>query len=154
MLARFVMMGSLIAVAVSAQQPPKPSPFPSKNQKKVVDAPPPAIPKQSQNAKAAQDPPSAPQNAADRPTDDTGLACFYVRKPGTDAPTLRAAHPSFAIGTKVRVLNLSNQKSIVVTISDHGDLGDRIISVSQDAAEQLDFVRMGTARVHLEIVKD
>ncbi|WP_152220638.1 septal ring lytic transglycosylase RlpA family protein [Pseudomonas sp. SCB32] len=65
--------------------------------------------------------------------------------------TLTAAHRTLAFGTRVKVTNLENGRSVVVRINDRGPFGrGRIIDVSKAAAEQLNMLRSGTARVRLE----
>jgi rare lipoprotein A len=67
---------------------------------------------------------------------------------------LTAAHRTFAFGTRVRVTNLGNGRSTVVTINDRGPFTrGRIIDVSGRAARELGFWRRGTARVRLEVVR-
>jgi rare lipoprotein A len=67
--------------------------------------------------------------------------------------TLTAAHPSYPLGTRVRVTNLVNGKSVIVRINDRAPLGlRRIITVTQRAAEELEFVKSGTAPVHLQVI--
>lgn len=64
---------------------------------------------------------------------------------------LTAAHPTLPIPSYARVTNLKNGKSVVVRINDRGPFhGNRIIDVSQAAAEKLSFVRAGTAQVRVE----
>ncbi|WP_236174394.1 septal ring lytic transglycosylase RlpA family protein [Pseudomonas pseudonitroreducens] len=64
---------------------------------------------------------------------------------------LTAAHRTLAFGTRVKVTNLDNGRSVVVRINDRGPYGrGRIIDVSKAAAEQLNMLRSGTARVRLE----
>lgn len=64
---------------------------------------------------------------------------------------LTAAHRTLAFGTRVKVTNLDNGRSVVVRINDRGPFGrGRIIDVSKAAAEQLNMLRSGTARVRLE----
>ena len=64
---------------------------------------------------------------------------------------LTAAHRTLAFGTRVKVTNLDNGRSVVVRINDRGPFGrGRIIDVSKAAAEQLNMLRSGTARVCLE----
>ena len=66
------------------------------------------------------------------------------------ARALTAAHPRLPFGTRVRVINVENQREVVVRINDRGPFTrGRIIDVSQAAAEALDFVRAGTASVRL-----
>lgn len=69
-----------------------------------------------------------------------------------NAPT--AAHRTLPLGTQVRVTNLANHRSVVLTINDRGPFArGRIIDVSRRAAERLGFRRAGTARVRVEVVQ-
>lgn len=70
-----------------------------------------------------------------------------------DREELVAAHRTFPFGTYVRVTNLSNMKRVVVCIEDRGPFRKGwIIDVSEEAAEQLDFIQKGITKVRLEIV--
>ena len=69
---------------------------------------------------------------------------------------LTAAHRSLPFGTRVRVTNLSNGRSVVVRINDRGPFGrdrGRIIDLSKAAARKLDFIRAGWARVRVEVLR-
>lgn len=67
---------------------------------------------------------------------------------------LTAAHKTLAFGTKVKVTNLRNGKSIIVEINDRGPyVDDRIIDLTKKAAETLDYIKQGTAEVELEIIE-
>jgi len=62
------------------------------------------------------------------------------------------AHRSLPFGTKLRVTNLDNGQSVVVTVTDRGPyVGGRIIDLSLAAARDLDMVGTGVARVRIEI---
>ena len=64
-----------------------------------------------------------------------------------------AAHRTLPFGTRVRVTNLANRRSVVVTITDRGPFRrGRVIDVSKRAAIDLGFYRAGTARVRVEVV--
>jgi rare lipoprotein A len=64
---------------------------------------------------------------------------------------LTAAHRTLPMGTKVRVTNQANGRSVVVRINDRGPFAkQRIIDVSRAAAEKISMVRSGTARVTIE----
>lgn len=70
-----------------------------------------------------------------------------------DQNALTAAHRSLPFGTKVRVTNLSNGRSVVVTINDRGPfVGGRIIDLSKKAASKIGMVRQGTAKVRVEVI--
>ena len=67
---------------------------------------------------------------------------------------LVAAHPHLPFGTVVKVTNLSNNKSVKVTIIDVGPfVKDRIIDVSFEAAKQLGFIEDGTTMVRVNVVR-
>ncbi len=66
---------------------------------------------------------------------------------------LTAAHPTLPFGTRVRVTNLTNVRSVIVTITDRGPFRrNRVIDVTKRAAQELGFLRAGTTRVRLEVV--
>jgi peptidoglycan lytic transglycosylase len=67
-----------------------------------------------------------------------------------DMNAMTGAHPTLPLPTWVRVTNLENGRSVVVRLNDRGPFAkDRIIDLSRAAAEQLDMVRKGTARVEV-----
>jgi rare lipoprotein A len=64
-----------------------------------------------------------------------------------------AAHKTLPMGTKVRVINLANNKSEVVTINDRGPFKKgRIIDVTIGTAEKLGFVQRGIVPVKIEVL--
>jgi len=68
-----------------------------------------------------------------------------------DNGALTAASLTLRFGTRVRVTNLVNSKSVVVTINDRGPyVAGRIIDLTHRAALDLGFVRRGTTRVRVE----
>ncbi len=70
-----------------------------------------------------------------------------------DPNQLTAAHKTLPFGSYIRVTNLDNNQSITVRINDRGPFArGRIIDLSRAAAEHIDMVRTGTARVRLEIL--
>jgi len=70
-----------------------------------------------------------------------------------DEHEFSAAHRSLPLGTRVRVTNLANGRSVVVRINDRGPfVRGRLIDVSYGAARALGMVRRGTARVRLEVL--
>jgi len=67
-----------------------------------------------------------------------------------DMNSISAAHPTLPLPSYVRVTNLRNHKSIVVRVNDRGPYArGRIIDLSHRAAELLDVIRTGTARVRV-----
>src|SRR6266581_498049 len=70
-----------------------------------------------------------------------------------DMGSLTAAHPTLPMPSYARVTNLSNGKSLVVRVNDRGPYhGNRLIDVSNKAAELLEFKGNGVARVRVEYV--
>lgn len=68
-----------------------------------------------------------------------------------NAPT--AAHKTLPMGTKVRVTNLANEKSEIVTINDRGPfIKGRVIDVTIGTAEKLGFVQRGVVPVKVEVL--
>lgn len=64
---------------------------------------------------------------------------------------LTAAHRAFAFGTKLRVTNLVNGKTVIVRVNDRGPfVGDRIIDLSYAAAKQIEMLSTGVVEVKLE----
>jgi len=65
-----------------------------------------------------------------------------------DVNALTAAHPTLPLPSYARVTNLDNGSSIVVRVNDRGPFAhNRIIDVSERAADLLGFRTVGTARV-------
>jgi rare lipoprotein A len=70
-----------------------------------------------------------------------------------DMDALTAAHPTLPMPCYARVTNLSNGKSLIVRVNDRGPYhGNRLIDVSNKAAELLEFKSNGVARVRVEYV--
>lgn len=96
-------------------------------------------------------------------TNETGQASFFSSSANggrtasgarLNSEELMAAHASYPLGSRVRVTNLANGKTVEVRILDRFPEGSkRIINVSAAAARELDFIRDGTAFVRLELVR-
>ncbi|KXX65106.1 septal ring lytic transglycosylase RlpA family protein [Marichromatium gracile] len=70
-----------------------------------------------------------------------------------DMHALTAAHRTLPFGTRVRVKNKDNGRSVVVTINDRGPYIDgRSIDLSKGAARALGMLHTGLARVELRIL--
>ncbi|MCB0621244.1 MAG: septal ring lytic transglycosylase RlpA family protein [Saprospiraceae bacterium] len=92
-----------------------------------------------------------------------GLASFYSDKfhgkPTAsgelyDMNKLTAAHKTLPYGTIIEVTRLDNKKSVRVRVNDRGPyISGRVVDVSKKAAERLDLVADGTARVKVEVVE-
>ena len=70
-----------------------------------------------------------------------------------DPSQLTAAHKTLPFGTRVRVTNLNNGRSIDVRINDRGPFKPgRVIDLSRAAAERIGMIGSGTAPVRLELL--
>src|SRR5947199_5030655 len=70
-----------------------------------------------------------------------------------DMTSLTAAHPTLPMPCYARVTNMRNGKSLIVRVNDRGPYhGNRLIDVSNKAAELLEFKGSGVARVRVEYV--
>ena len=70
-----------------------------------------------------------------------------------DMGSLTAAHPTLPMPCYARVTNMSNGKSLIVRVNDRGPYhGNRLIDVSNKAAELLEFKGNGVARVRVDYV--
>src|SRR6266487_6054996 len=70
-----------------------------------------------------------------------------------DMASLTAAHPTLPMPSYARVTNTLNGKSLIVRVNDRGPYhGNRLIDVSNKAAELLEFKANGVARVRVEYV--
>ena len=68
---------------------------------------------------------------------------------------LTAAHPTLPLGTRVKVVNLANNRSVIVTVNDRcREHEDSFIDLSRQAARQLGFLRQGKATVRLIIIDE
>jgi rare lipoprotein A len=71
-----------------------------------------------------------------------------------DMHQLTAAHRTLRMGTRVRVTNLLNGRSVVVRINDRGPYGrGRIIDVSFAAAKALDMIDKGVVPARVEVIE-
>ena len=62
--------------------------------------------------------------------------------------SLTAAHKKLPFGTKVFVSNITNGKSLTVTINDRGPfIKNRIIDLSRRAADSLDMLEVGVVDI-------
>lgn len=67
---------------------------------------------------------------------------------------LTAAHLGLPFGTRVRVTNMDNGRSVVVRINDRGPYAHgRVIDLSRGAAEAIGVINSGVAPVRLELVR-
>jgi rare lipoprotein A len=87
------------------------------------------------------------------------LASFY----GEDSQTasgekfnpneLTAAHPTLPFGTRLRVTNVTNGRSVIVRVNDRGPfVRGRTVDVSSSAAERIGMIDQGVAKVKLDVI--
>lgn len=70
-----------------------------------------------------------------------------------DMYALTAAHKLLPFNTNVKVTNLNNGRNVVVRVNDRGPfVGDRIIDLTNTAADRIGMLGPGTARVRVETV--
>jgi len=66
---------------------------------------------------------------------------------------LTAAHRTFPFGTRLRVTNVENGRSVVVRVNDRGPHVDgRILDLSRQAATTLGMIDAGVARVEAVVL--
>ncbi|MFH7027750.1 MAG: septal ring lytic transglycosylase RlpA family protein [Heteroscytonema crispum UTEX LB 1556] len=90
-----------------------------------------------------------------------GMASYYSYEGGSRTASgerfnphgMTAAHRSLPLGTKVRVTNTYNGRSVVVRINDRGPfIRGRVIDVSLGAARVLGMISSGVAAVRIEVL--
>ena len=94
---------------------------------------------------------------------ETGLASWYGHpyhgRPAAngeiyDMEKLVAAHRTLPFDAWVRVVNLTNHKSVEVRIIDRGPfVGGRIIDLSHAAARAIELIGPGVAQVRIEVIR-
>ncbi len=89
----------------------------------------------------------------------TGTASYYWQDQMTasgevfNKRDMTAAHKTLPLGTKVKVTNLGNGRSTVVRINDRGPyVGDRVIDLSEAAADVLGMRSQGLAPVRVDLI--
>ncbi len=92
--------------------------------------------------------------------DKVGIASWYGPKFNRrmtsngewfDMNYLTAAHPTLPLPSYAKVTNLENGRQIVVRINDRGPfVANRIIDLSKRAAEKLDMIGKGSAKVRVQ----
>ncbi len=103
------------------------------------------------------------ESIKNHPKTQIGIASYYGKKFHKKRTAngeifnmykVSAAHKSYPLGTKVRVTNLDNGKSIKLIINDRGPfVKGRIIDLSYRAARKLDFVNQGTTKVRIDVIR-
>src|SRR5688500_15330772 len=95
---------------------------------------------------------------------DTGVASYYhskfqgrVTASGEiyDQEKLTAAHNRLPLGTRIKVTNLRNKRSIIVKVNDRlHHRNKRLVDLSRAAASKLGYIGRGITRVRVEVLKD
>ena len=126
--------------------------------------------KQSHTVRLAKDQPAARRKkpglikskveSSKRRTATPGLASFYSDDRETasgerfDQHAMNAAHPSLPFGTRLRVTNVRNGRSVIVRVNDRGPFAHgRVIDVTAAAAEALGMVEAGVVKVTLDLLR-
>ena len=64
------------------------------------------------------------------------------------------AHRNLPFGTKIKVTNMENKKSVIVRVNDRGPhIKGRIVDLSYAAAKDIDIIIKGVVRVKIEVIK-
>lgn len=94
-----------------------------------------------------------------------GIAVYYSDKMDGTGVSLKgekydknaltaAAHKRYPLGSMVKVTNIANNKSVTVKINDRMNPKSKaVIDLSRKAAEEIDMVKGGHARVKLELAQ-
>lgn len=90
---------------------------------------------------------------------ETGHASWYALHSRTasgercDPGAMTAAHRTLPFGTRVKVENLRNGKTVIVRINDRGPYArGRIIDLTRAAAHKIGLVATGTAKVRVTVL--
>ena len=70
-----------------------------------------------------------------------------------DMNQLTCAHRTLPFGTRIRVQNLENGRSVTLRVTDRGPFVEgRIVDVSRRAAQELEMIGAGLARVRITVL--
>ena len=101
-----------------------------------------------------------PHPAAKANSSSYGVASFYNEDEWTasgerfNTRAMTAAHPTLPFGTRLRVTNVTNGRSVVVRINDRGPhVPGRVVDLSESAAESLGMVERGIVKVKIDVVQ-
>jgi len=66
---------------------------------------------------------------------------------------MTAAHRTYAMGTRLKITNLKNNRSVIVKVNDRGPFySSRAIDLSYGAAKSLNMVKSGVCPVKIEVI--
>lgn len=96
-------------------------------------------------------------------TSDTGVCSYYSRihdghitagGKKFDSNALTAAHRTYPMGTRLKLTNTANNKTVQVVVNDRGPfVKGRDISVTRRAARTLGLLRQGIATLRIQEVR-
>jgi rare lipoprotein A len=111
---------------------------------------------------AASAPASAPPATASAAASETGKIAWYGRKfagrktasgEAFNPEALTMAHKTLPFGTRVKITNPKNSKSVTVRVNDRGPTQpDRVGDVSYAAARKLGMLKSGVIEAELVVV--
>ena len=95
---------------------------------------------------------------------ETGIASYYHSKfegratasgEKYDGKKMTAAHNRLPFGTRIKVTNLRNKRSVIVRVNDRlHHRNTRLVDLSRAAAAKLGYIGRGIAKVKVEILGD
>jgi rare lipoprotein A len=107
-------------------------------------------------------PPRPPGEGTPAGWTQTGVASWYGepfhgRRTASgeiyDMEAMTCAHRTLPFGTRIRVQNLDNGRSVTLTVNDRGPFVEgRIVDVSRRGARELGMLGPGTAQVRITVV--
>ena len=104
-------------------------------------------------------------SAAGDTRSQTGTAVYYSDKMNGKGLSLKgetydknaltaATHKGYPLGSKLRVTNISNNKSVTVKVNDRMNPRSKaVIDLSRRAAEEIDMIHSGHAKVQVELIE-
>lgn len=147
---------------VNAPKPEQTSPVLDKNPPKAKKIPDKKSEISTSKTRLKQNQKPTPQSALRPEIYETGKASFYADKFQSrrtasgerfDQRAKTAAHRRLPFGTRVKVTNKRNKKSVIVTINDRGPfVKGRIIDLSKSAFSRISNTRRGIVDVELQII--
>ena len=95
---------------------------------------------------------------------ETGVASYYHSKfqgrvtasgEAYDQDKMTAAHNRLPLGTRIKVTNLRNKRSVIVRVNDRlHHRNQRLVDLSRAAAAKLGYIGRGITRVKVEVLRD
>jgi rare lipoprotein A len=117
----------------------------------------------AQPTAAVSAPASAPAAVASAGVSETGMIAWYGRKfaglktasgEAFDPEALTMAHKTLPFGTKVKITNPKNNKTVIVRVNDRGPTqAGRVGDVSLATARKLGMVKSGVIEAQLAVLE-